>query len=284
MGDLVQRIRMEQGLTGSVNLSTRPFDYLRELLNAEVLRQESPRLGITVTEEHIDRALRSPAVGFYPTVPAGQQTDPGQLDREFQNNYQNFLTRTGLSEEDYRELIEARLRQTELYFILGRDITETIEQVEVEWIRLDREGQISAADVMERLQIEEFASVAQSVGVPVGFADASGYVGWVPRQAFPKLGPLLFGDQTTGQPALLVGEIGGPVFTRDAIYIVHILSGTEERPLSRNIRDKVNSELVEEWQAEQIQRGSEAGWLKMKINSKLYNWVVDQVLLSAPRN
>ncbi len=284
MGDLVQRIRMEQGLTGSVNLSTRPFDYLRELLNAEVLRQESPRLGITVTEEQIDQALRSPAIGFYPTVPAGQQTDPGQLDREFQNNYQNFLTRTGLSEEDYRELIEAQLRQIELYFILGRDITETIEQVEVEWIRLDREGQISAAAVMERLQIEEFASVAQSVGVPVGFADASGYVGWVPRQAFPKLGPLLFGDQTTGQPGLPVGEIGGPVFTRDAIYILHKLSGTEERPLSGNIRDKVNFELVEEWQAEQIKRGSEAGWLKMKINSKLYSWVLDQVLLSAPRN
>ena len=78
MGDLVQRIRVEQGLTGTVDLSTRPFEYLQQLLNAEVLRQESPRLGISVTEDDLEEALRSPALGFYPTVPTGQTTEPGQ--------------------------------------------------------------------------------------------------------------------------------------------------------------------------------------------------------------
>ena len=284
MGDLVQRIRVEQGLTGSVDLTRRPFDYLQRLLNAEVLRQESPRLGIEVTEEGIDRALRSPAVGFYPTVPAGQKTDLGQLDREFQNNYQNFLTRTNLSDEDYRELLEEQLQEIQLFVLLGRGIEETMEQVEVEWIRLEVGGQISAAEVMNRLQIEDFANVAQTVGLPDGFADASGYVGWVPRQTFPDLSPLIFGDQKAGQQALPVGEIGGPVFTRDAIYIVHKLSGPEEMPLSGNVRAKVNVELVDEWQAQQIQRGSEEGWLKMKLNSKLYAWVAEQVAISAPRN
>ena len=159
-----------------------------------------------------------------------------------------------------------------------------MEQVEVEWIRLEVDGQINAADVVNRLQLESFASVAQNVGRSVGFADASGYVGWVPRQAFPDLGPLLFGDQKTGLQGLPVGEISGPVYARDGIFIVRKLSGPEKRPLSGNIRAKVNSELVEEWQAQQLQRGSEEGWLSMKINSKLYAWVAEQVAISAPRN
>ena len=284
MGDLVQRIRVEQGLTGTVDLSKAPFDYLKILLNSEVLRQESPRLGIRVTEEGINQALRNPVLRFYPTVPAGQETDPGQLEREFDNRYENFLTRTSLSDEDYRELLEEQLQEIQLFFVLGQAIEETMEQVEVEWIRLGVEGQISARDVMNRLQLEDFASVAQSVGVSAGFADASGYVGWVPRQAFPELGPLLFGDQKTGQQALPVGEIGGPVFARDGTYIVRKLSGPEDRLLSGNIRSKVNFELVDEWQAQQLQRGREEGWVKMKFNSKLYAWVADQVAISAPRN
>ena len=284
MGDLVQRIRVEQGLTGSVDLSKRPFEYLETLLDAEILRQEAPRLGITVTDEDVNEALRSPVFGFYPQAPAGQSTDPGQLEREFENTYQNYLTRIGLSDQEYREVFQEQLREIELFFLLGQDIEETMEQVEAEWIRLEADGQVTVVDVLNRLQLEDFSSVAQNVGQSAGFADPSGYVGWVPRQAFPELDLLLFGEQTSGQQALPVGDIGGPVFTRDAIYIVRKISGPEKRPLSNNIRAKLNRELLEEWQAQQIKRGSEEGWLKMKFSSKLYAWVADQVDISAPRN
>ena len=53
MGDLVERIRVLQGLSGSVDLSVVPFEYLQELLNAEILRQASPGLGINITDEDI---------------------------------------------------------------------------------------------------------------------------------------------------------------------------------------------------------------------------------------
>ncbi len=284
MGDLVQRIRVEQGLTGTVDLSTRPFDYLRRLLNAEVLRQEAPGLGIEVTEDDVEEALRSPALGFYPTVPAGQTTDPGQLDREFKNEYQKYLTRTGLSDPDFRELLEEQLRLRALFIWLGQGIPETMEQVEVEWIRLDPDGRVNPADVISRLQLEDFANVAQSVGVSAGFADPSGYVGWVPREAFPDISPLLFGDEGAGRPALPVGQIGGPVFSPEGTYIVRKLGGPESRSLSRNIRAKVNAERVEQWQDEQLERGRQEGWLKMKFSSKIYAWVAEQVNISAPRN
>ena len=87
MGDLVSRIRVLQGVNryqgGQVNLSTVPFEYLQNLVHAEILRQQSPALGIKIEAEDIDKELRRQ---FSPTVEVGQETDPGQLDREFNEN------------------------------------------------------------------------------------------------------------------------------------------------------------------------------------------------------
>ena len=281
MGDLVQRIRVEQGLTGTVDLSSSPFDYLRHLLDAEILKQESARLGIGVTDELVEAVLRS---RFYPVAPTGQATDPGQLDREFENNYQIFLTRTGLSEADHLIIVEEQLRLQQLYILLSSDIEDNLEQVEVEWIRLEVTGQVTPADVMARLEIESFSEVARSVGVSAGFADPSGYVGWVPSQAFPEIGLALFGDPEYDKGPLKVGELDRPIFSRDGTYIVRKLSDPEIRPLSNIMRAKLNAELVESWQKELLSQGSEQGWVKMKFNDRLYKWVADQVGVSAPRN
>lgn len=285
MGDLVKRIRVLQGLSGRVDLSVVPFEYLRNLLDAEVLRQAAPGLGITITDDDMDRGLRAI---FYPTPAAGQEPDPGQLDEEFEENYGIFLTRTGLTDADYRVILEEQLLLRQLTGLLGLGIDDPQEQVEVEWIRLEIDGSADPAGVRRRLGDkdsagEDFAKVAREVGAPGRFADAAGYVGWVPRQAFPGLDQYLFGDQEKERKPLEVDEISPPVFTQDGIYIVHKLSGPKEQELSEQMRGKLNAELVKEWQTNQQLAGSKAGWLRMNFNSKWYAWVADQVQLSAPR-
>ena len=281
MGDLVQRIRVEQGLVGQVDLGRRPFEYLRRLLNVELLRQEAPRLGISVTDELLERALKSQ---FYPSTVPGQATEAGQLDQEYRNNLQIFLTRTGLSESEYRGIVGEQLRLGGLHNLLSQDIEDTQEQVEVAWIRLDPEAEVTVAEVMERLQNESFASVAQNVAVPQGYADASGYVGWLPRKAFPDVSRVVYGNAETARPPLGVGEIGGPISTLDDVYIVLKLSEPELQPLSDKMRRKVNAQAVEDWQDEHLNDGLKQGWVRMKFSSKYYGWVTDQVLISKPRD
>ena len=286
MGDLVERIRVLQGLSGQVDLSTVPFEYLRDLLNAEVLRQAAPNLGFRLTDEDIDGVIKAQ---FYPSVPEGQESDPGQLDQEFRNNYQIFLARTSLAAADFRVIVQEQLALQQLGLMLGRTIPETTEQVEVEWIRTEIEGRIDVEAVRARLGSEktgggeEFSKVAREVGVPGGFADQTGYVGWVPEGAFPELDAALFGDEERDRPPLEVGEISGPLFTQDGIYIVHLLTGPTDREFSNQMRNKLNVELVTKWQTEQQIRGANEGWLRMNFNSKWYAWVADQVRLSAPR-
>ena len=286
MGDLVERIRVLQGLSGQVDLSTVPFEYLRDLLNAEVLRQAAPDLGFRLTDEDIDGVIKSQ---FYPSVPEGQESDPGQLDQEFQNNYQIFLARTGLADADFRVIVQEQIALQQLGLMLGRTIPETTEQVEVEWIRTEIEGRIDVGAVRARLGTEktgggeDFIKVAGEVGVPAGFADRTGYVGWVPKGAFPELDGALFGDEERDIPPLEVGEISGPIFTQNGIYIVRLLTGPTDRDFSNQMRNKLNVELVTKWQTNEQMRGANEGWLRMNFNSKWYAWVADQVRLSAPR-
>ena len=283
MGDLVTRMRMLQGLTGQVDLATQPFEFLQDMLNAEVLRQEAPNLGIGLTDEQIGLALKSPSIGFYPAVPAGQETDPGQLDREFEETYGIFLTRTGLSDNEYRTILGEQLRELRLGFLLGQEIDDIQEQVEVQWIRLESQGDVDPRTVRERLEFESFETVANEVGVPREFANPSGYVGWVPRNAFPDLDFLLFGDEEEGFPALGVEEISDPTFSSDSMFIVRIRSGPEPRELSDRMRGQMTNELVKQWHIDNLNRGSREGWLQMNFNSRLYSWVADQVLLSKRR-
>ena len=286
MGDLVERIRVVQGVNryqgGRVDLSVLPFEYLQGLLNSEILRQAAPGIGIFVTREDVDQVIRAQ---FSPVYSASQEPDPGQLDREFQSNYQNFLTRVNLTDEVYRRIIEESLHRQQLAIFVSRGIPETPEQVEVEWIRLEFDGPVSSDEVRARLDEEDFGEVAAEVGVPAGFADrAGGYVGWVPQGAFPDFDQLLFGDEEKEVAALEEGGISDPLFTtQDGIYIIHKLSEPEEQELAPLMRRKLIIEMVSNWQNDQLSQGSNDGWLKINFDSDRYAWVAEQVRVTAPR-
>ena len=286
MGDLVERIRVLQGLSGQVDLSTVPFEYLRNLINAEVLRQAAPSLGFDLSDEAIDQVIRTQ---FYPTVPEGQESDPGQLEEEYQESYNIFLARTGLTDGDFRVIVQEQLALRQLRFMLAQTIPETLESVEVEWIRTDIAERVDVSAVRRRLgggelgDGEDFAKVANEVGKSAGFANQAGYVGWVPKGAFPDLDDAFFGNEENGVQALAVREISGPIFTQDGVYIVRMLTGSTGREISNQMGNKLNIELVTKWQNDEQAKGASEGWLRMNFNSNLYSWVADQVALSAPR-
>ena len=281
MGDLVKRIRVLQGVTGEVDLSIIPFQYLQDLLNAEILRQASAGLGISVSDDDVEQAVRSQ---FLPQAASGEETASGQLEEEFRQSYSAFLTRTGLSDKDYRGIIEERLSEFQLRGALGSSIEDLQEQVEVEWIRLEPTGRVDPAEVRSRLDIEEFNVVAADVGQPAGFANEAGYVGWLPRGAFPEFEDLIFGNEDNEIAPLESGGFSEPIFTNTGIYLIHLLSPPEQRELSNLMRFKINSELVSAWYQNQLIRGGEDGWLRMNLNSDLYEWVAEQVDISSPRD
>ena len=224
-----------------------------------------------------------------PQAAEGEQTDPGQLDEEFRQAFSEFLTRTGLSEDDFRGIMQEQITQLRLRQILGETIEDEQEQVEVEWIRMETRGEVEPDEVLQRLEIEEFEVVAAEVGVPRGFANSNGYVGWVPLGAFPELDDFLFGNEEreiAGEklPPPEPDSTIGPIFTSDGFYIIHVISGSEVREISDLMRAKLNNELLAMWYADQTRRGGEEGWRLVNLNSELYAWVAEQVNISTPRD
>ena len=311
MGDLVDRIRVLQGINryqgGRVDLSTVPFEYLQDMIQAEIVRQAAPGLGFSVTDDDIDEELRR---RFRPVQNPNELVDEGQLDQEYENALTNFLTSTKLSEDEYRRLVEEELLRRQLSLLIETGIPAEVEQVEVAWMRMEQDGPADPQEVRNRLVREDFGVVAAEVGVPDGFADRDGYVGWVPQGAFPELDDILYGNPERNREALPAGEISDPYYSQDGVYIIHMISGPEVRPLrgyqhladmdeatfnsmseeerasvrrELTMRNKLAQQRTEEWFEDQISRGSDEDWLTINFNSEVYAWVADQVQLSAPR-
>ncbi len=284
MGDLVARIRVLQGVNryqgGQVNLSRVPFEYLQNLVNAEILRQRSPVLGIQIQDDDIEQELRRQ---FLPTADPGEETDPGQLESEFRNSYGGYLTATGLSDADFRVIVEEQLARRALALSLAQEIEPIQPHVEVQWIQIPMDGEILIGDVAQRLANEDFTRVAQELNSANQFADPNGYVGWVPKGAFPDLDDYLYGNEEDEIAALKPGLVSEPIFTADAYYLLKVLAAAEDRELNNTMGQKLLQENVLLWQREALVAGTTAGTVRMNFNSRLYDWVTNQVFITAPR-
>ena len=291
-GDLVSRLTMQQAASialGEIfDFGRKPFEVVREVTDAELIRRAAPDFNIRVTEQDIDMVLRQ---RFYPRVPEGQEFSPGQLEREYEETYRGFLERSHLSHADYSSLVEEEVYRDHMITALGEQVPEEAEQVEVHWVRLpslidprniSSPGPI-AEDVRLRLLSEDFGSVAREVSRDPDYSNASGYVGWVPEGAFPFLDHLLFG--TEDMAPLEHNQISETVhhgLSPEGIYILKVTAGPEVRELSGRAEDRLKAQALNIWLDEQILLGSNEGWVDVNNTSDLYSWVVDQVRKAAP--
>ena len=289
-GDLVKRMRLlmadslDQGQT--FDYGTAPFEVLSEMAEAGIIRRSAPRFGIQVTESEVELAL---LLRFAPRVPEGQEVRPGQIEQEYTEKYQGFLNSRHLSDKDYRELVGERIYRTRLRGKLGEQVPSIGEQVEVHWVKLPSEFDTSGASsgapspelVRERLEEEGFENVAREVSVDRLYADGKGYVGWVPKDAFPSLDEPLFGSEE--QDPIAHNEISEPIFTMEGSYILKVTAGPEEREISDVMKERLKDQVMDTWLLEQKTTGGQEGWWEMKFNSDIYAWAVDQVRQAFPR-
>ena len=283
-GDLLKRVRLIRNTQGTVDLSTAPLQVLNEMVEAALINQGAPFYGVTITDEDVEDVIRSQ---FYPQVPLGQETEPGQLEQEYGESYRTFLSLGQISDKEYRGLIGEVMYRAALREALGDQIPEEVEHVEVNWISLpvgvavDPENPPpTAPEIVERLEVEEFNLVAREVTADTRFdADRDGYIGWVPRGAFPERDKVLFG---TVEEPLALGEIGDPIYAQDGTFIIQVLAGPEERPIEVLMKEQLKDSTLDEWIAIQRTIGAREGWLEINFDSSLYAWVAEQIRRSAP--
>jgi hypothetical protein len=271
VGEVAERIQtlalLNETSDGSASAGGNPFEILRSMVEDELVRDIVTELGVPASEANTDTALRE---RFLPTGSAASAASEEQLEREFQEEYSHFLTRGRISDQEYRELIRVQIFRELLKVEIANRVPRVAEQVEVAWIVLpsDFGKEDTVIDLLR--QGEPFESVARVLNTDRYFADTSqpGYVGWVPKGAFPDLDQYLF-DESPGAGSLL-----GPIFSKDGTYIIALINGP-------SIGEIQNEKMLAQMRDEGFERWLEAEWrqrnVEIQFTSEDYRWVLDQV-------
>lgn len=271
VGQVAERIQtlvlLNETSGGSASSGGNPFEILRTMVEDQLIRDIVTELGVPVSEADTDLALRD---RFLPPASTAGVASEEQLEREFEEAYSHLLTRGRISDEHYRELIRVQIFRELLKVEIANRVPRVAEQVEVAWILLpsDFGEEETVIDLLQ--QGEPFESVARVLNTDRYFADTSqpGYVGWVPKGAFPELDQYLF-DESPG-----AGSLIGPIFGRDGTYIIALIDG----PLIGEIQ---NQKMIDQMRDEGFERWLEEEWrqrnVEIQFTSEDYRWVLDQV-------
>jgi hypothetical protein len=304
-GDLVKRVRMIQatqdyrGESGTgftdilrvlynndIDVSLGPFNL--GMVQMELLKQGASEYGINVTEKDIDRAIRAL---FTPNIPEGQEVTEDQLEREYQENYHSYLNFNRITEDDYRRLAEEQLYFYRMRAALSAGIPEMSEHVEVSWISLPtrpdpswgaREKFTNVDQVEARLQNEDFDDVALEFAVAFQYADTTGYVGWVPKGAFPGLDLMMFGGPDV--VPIPHNETSPAIANSGIYYFVRVLDGPKDLKNSERWVERLKDVALETWLNHRFDKGTSEGWVEVKYDSKIYAWATEQLWQTAQQH
>ena len=285
-GDLVKRLRTQQSalryLGSFVDLSRMPFEILFQMAENQLIIQEGSKLGLSVSDEEIDGAIR---IRFFPVIDGAEEVSPGQLEDEFDEQYISFLNSTRLDEDEFRQIVKEDLYRYKLSEEVGKSIPTEEESVEVFWAFFDiGRQQIDFEDKIQRLDRYGFETVIREESIPPYFNNGQGYVGWVPKGAFPSLDNLLFGDKTEGLEPLEHHKISPPMFTQEGAFLAMIVNGPEKREITNSMRIQSEEELVKKWITGEWRTASDEGSLEVNMDSTLYEWIAAQVQESRVRS
>ncbi len=137
------------------------------LIQEEIVRRFSDEFDITASEEEI---LEGTALRL------GITAD----DETFDVVFQQELTRSGLSESEFRDMVAASVLQTKLLETFEAELPPSSESVRYRQILVGTDE--TAQEIRDKIEEgEDFAALAAENSLDVGTRDSGGEMGWVPR-------------------------------------------------------------------------------------------------------
>ncbi len=235
---------------------------LEQAIDRELIRQGAAKEGIVVTPSEIQAEIEeqfgfvrnpptptpTPVLTDTQTLPeTPTPTVPPMTLEEFQEAYGNYLETlkqvAGLSETDYKKLVEADLLQRKLEAVLQARVPTAAEQVHARHILVQNEEM--ARLVLNRLRAgDDFAAVAKEFSQDTTTKEQGGDLGWFPRgRMVPEFEEAAF--------SLPVGEVSEPVKTQYGYHIIKVEERDPNRPLDEMALEEARAQALDNWLAEQ---------------------------------
>jgi len=186
----------------------------------ELVLQRAPAdLGVTVSPAEIELAI-SDRLGLTASDPAA-----------FASAYEQELKRSGLSDEEYRRMMEANLLSDKVQRVFSLSVPDTVEQVRMRQILVGTED--DARSVLERLDAgEDFGDLARELSLDSATKDQGGELDWVARDELDLSYAVKVFDLEVGIPSQPIPGPGG-----------YFIFEVEEKQLDREVTDDQRSTI-----------------------------------------
>ena len=250
-----------------------------ELMAAELIRQETEKRGLAVTQADIDALL----IQYFTPEPQEPVTDttsttptPTPLPADaWKTNYKNFLTGLGATEAEYKEIaLVPGIRREKLQIALSETVPVSGEQIRVSHIVTDTSDAANA--ILARVQAgEDFAALAKELSGDTGSAEIGGDLGWYPRG-------LLADEFSDAFEAAVWSLTNGAVATStvQTYYGYHVVKRTDssaDRPYDSDKRALLQSTALDKWLTEQMaspaverfQDSDKLLWVQAQVTKRL---------------
>jgi parvulin-like peptidyl-prolyl isomerase len=225
---------------------------LDELIDDALIREKAEELEITATADEVEETINED-IRQAVTLPSQQLiTDTEQLptptpipQEQLDEFYQNALDNMGLSNKEFRTIVQRNLLRSKVQDHLASLVPTTGLVVHVQMIQTDTEEEALAA--RQRVESgEDFATVAKEVSTSSEAAETGGDMDWV---ASGQLASRYGEDLDTYVFSLAVGEIG-QVQSNETYYVVQVLERDENGPLPDQVLSPKQSSALQDWLTE----------------------------------
>jgi len=198
----------------------------------EVLRQRAPAdLGVSVSPEEVEVEI-SDRLGL-------TQSDP----QAFAKAYEPELKKSGLSDKEYRQMVEADLLSRKVQEVFSQSVPSTMEQVRMRQILVGTEDE--ARSVVERLDGgEDFGDLARELSLDSATKDKGGERDWVARDELD----LSYASKVL---ALEVGTHSQPIPGPGGYFIFEVEEKQPDREVTPEQRSSISSNYFSLWVNEQ---------------------------------
>jgi len=237
---------------------------LDQMMEEELIRQESRSRGIVVASDEVDLQIETMMGYDREAAQQASETEPltdtvaPMTEAEYKDLYKGFETNilqtSKFSEAKFREMAEANLLREKLQQVLSEDMSTITDQVEVTTFVLDTE-EIGLA---LRDRLNETGADIEAIVEELNMDEnnqSSGYtlpwlpLGYLDSQLNPEIEKVAFNTP--------VGRASAPLSGPGELYYVIYVNGHEEREMDEDLATNVYQQKYQEWVDEQLATRSE---------------------------
>ncbi len=164
----VKALVQSSGGAGAVSAETAIPQMTDQLVEEVIMRRFAQEMEVAAGEDEVNDEI------------ATRMGIAGKDDPNFQTRFQEELTRTGISETQYRDMAAAAVIRKKLLDKFTAEVPATGESIRYRQILV--QDQAAADSLKQRIEAgEDFATLAQENSRDTSTKSEGGEVGWVPR-------------------------------------------------------------------------------------------------------